>query len=80
MIPETASADGLTAAELFARLRVRGLVRGGEEHAVLSWLREDERRGLVERVDRHWRLTTEAEAEFGEALSCLSSDGWSANP
>jgi hypothetical protein len=38
-------------------------------------LKQDERRGIVEHLEGgRWRLSTEAEKEYGAALSCLSSD------
>jgi hypothetical protein len=67
--------QGLSLGELSERLRVHGVVGGGSEFALLSRLREDEQRGLVEYVDGRWRLTRKAEAEYAEALSCLQPDG-----
>jgi hypothetical protein len=70
--------QGLSLDELSERLRVCGVVRGGSEFSVLSRLRDDERRGLVEHVDGRWRLTRKAEAEYSAALSCLQPDCWNA--
>ena len=70
--------QGLSLGELSERLRVCGVVHSGSEFSVLSRLREDERRGVVEHVDGRWRLTRKVEAEYAAAHSCLQPDGWNA--
>ena len=55
------TATGRTIQELSASTRFN-------EDFLLSLLREDKRRGIVEEVDGHWKLTADAVAKYGDAL------------